>query len=113
MFSEKVLEEICFKHEQANDFCLAVLEQVHLTPYILNNIINIDYNNNIPGLIIIFKEEIIDSTYCEIRKLYKNKNLIDYFNWKKFNKSIHIDLKKEYMNKIEELETLFKMQNIF
>ena len=113
MFSEKVSEEICFKHEQANEFCLAVLEQVRLTPYILNNIINIDYNNNIPGLIIIFKEEIIDSIYYEIRKLYRDKNLINYFNWKRFNKSIHIDLKKEYTNKLEELETLFKMQNVF
>jgi len=113
MFSEKVSEEICFKHEQANHFCLAVLEQVHLTPYILNNIINIDYNNNIPGLIIVFKEEIIDFIYYEIRKLYRDKNLINYFNWKRFNKSIHIDLKKEYINKLEELETLFKMQNIF
>lgn len=113
MFSKKVSEEICFKHEQANEFCLAVLEQVHLTPHILNNITNIDYNNNIPGLIIIFKEEIMDSTYYEIRKLYKDKNLINYFNWKRFNKSIHIDFKKEYINKIEELETLFKMQNIF
>ena len=54
MFSEKVSEEVCFKHEQANYFCLAVLEQVHVTPYILNNIIDIDYNNNIPGLIIVF-----------------------------------------------------------
>ena len=114
MFSEKVSEEICFKHEQANEFCLAVLEQVHLTPSILNNIINVTYNNNIPGLIIFFREEIIiDSIYYEIRKLYKDKNLINYFNWKRFNKSIHIDLKKEYINKLEELETLFKMQNIF
>lgn len=113
MFSEKVSEEICFKHEQANEFCLAVLEQVHLTPYILNNIINIDYNNNIPGLIIIFKEEIMDSMYYEIRKLYRDKNLINYFNWKRFNKSIHINLKKEYINKLEELETLFRIQHIF
>jgi hypothetical protein len=113
MFSEKVSEEICFKHEQANHFCLAVLEQIHLTPYILNNIINIDYNNNIPGLIIIFKEEIIDSMYYEIRKLYRDKNLINYFNWKRFNKSIHINLKKEYINKLEELETLFRIQHIF
>lgn len=113
MFSEKVSEEICFKHEQANEFCLTILEQVHLTPPILINIINIDYNNNIPGLIIIFKEEIIDSMYYEIRKLYRDKNLIDYFDWKRFNKSIHINLKKEYINKLEELETLFRIQHIF
>ena len=112
MFSEKVSEEICFKHEQANHFCLAILEQVHLTPCILNNVINIDYNNNIPGLIIVFREEVINSIYYEIRKLYRDKNLINYFNWKRFNKSIHIDLKKEYTNKLEELETLLRIRGI-
>ena len=59
------------------------------------------------------KKELTGSYRKIIRKLYRDKNLIDYFNWKRFNKSIHIDLKKEYINKLEELETLFKIQNIF
>ena len=113
MFSENVSEETRFRHEQANHFCYEVLNQLGVAEYLVNAD-DIAYNQFKPGLILRFLyEEDIASDYCGLKEAYKNAGLTSYFDLKLFKKTIHINLKKEYINKIEELEMVLKMKGIY
>lgn len=46
------------------------------------------------------------------RALFDNFGINEYFSVKEYRKTIHIILNKKYIDKIDELETLFKLQEI-
>ena len=46
------------------------------------------------------------------RALFDNFGINEYFSVKEYKKTIHIILNKKYVDKIDELETLFKLQEI-
>ena len=112
MFSENVLEEAQFRHEQANHFCHEVLNRLRVFEY-LGDIYYIKYNQFKPGLILKFLyEEDTAPDYCGLRETYRKVGFMLYFDWKLFKKTIHINLKKEYINEIDKLKALFKIQGI-
>jgi len=113
MFSENVSEEAQFRHEQANYFCHEVLNQLRVFEY-LGNIYDIRYNQFKPGLILrfLFQRDTAPA-YCGLRGIYRKAGIMSYFDWRLFKNTIHINLKKEYINKIEELETVLRMKGIY
>jgi len=107
MISWNVSEDLQWKHELANHFCLRFLSKF------INwaSFDDVKYNNLVPGVIII-----CDNTgfnYIDVvNNTLKHYNINSYFNVKEYKYSIQINLKKEYINKIDELKTLLKIRNI-
>ena len=113
MFSENISEKAQFRHEQANHFCFEVLCQLRVAEYLADTY-DVVYNQFKPGLILKFLyEEDTAPDYCGLREVYRKASIISYFDWKLFKKTIHINLKKKYINKIEKLETILKMKGIY
>lgn len=105
-------EEAKFKHAIANRLCKDVLYQLRIAEYLADTY-DVAYNQFKPGLILKFLyEEDTAPDYCGLREVYRKAGIISYFDLKLFKKIIHINLKKKYINKIEELETIFKMKGI-
>lgn len=105
-------EEAKFKHVTANHFCHKVLYQLRVAEYLADTY-DIAYNQFKPGLILKFLyEEDTAPDYRGLRETYRRAGFILYFDWKLFKKTIHINLKKEYINEIEKLETVLKMRGI-
>jgi len=104
-------EETKFKHEQLCDLCLNTMRQ-HTPGFPLTNI---EYNNKQPGIIIQvhIKQPVFKKNYFNAFDIFLKQNALDmYFDVIKYNSSIHVNLKKEYYNKHEQLEVLFRMQGI-
>lgn len=106
-------EEEKFKHAIANHLCHEVLYQLRVAEYLADTY-DIVYNQFKPGLILkfIYKEDTAPD-YRGLREAYRKAGIIEYFDLKLFTKTIHIYLKKEYVNKLEELMVIFKMQGIY
>lgn len=72
---------------------------------------DVKFNYKTPGLI--FKCNTCDFNYTTyIISRLTESNIIHIFDVKEYNSSVHILLKKEYINKAEDLETLLKLKGI-
>lgn len=101
------------EHAIANHVCREVLYQLRVAEYLADTC-DIAYNQFKPGLILKFLyEEDTAPDYYGLREVYRKAGIMLYFDWKLFKKTIHINLKKEYIDKIEELETVLKIQGIY
>ena len=109
MIAIGISEEACLRHEKANHFCLEVLENC----LVLDRFNLVEYNNKEPGVILYTEDWASGSHYAEIRKSFRNKNVDSYFNVKRYKSSIHVLLKKEYIDQIEDLETMLKLQDFW
>ena len=109
MIAIGISEEARFRHEKANHFCLEVLKNC-LT---LDRFNLVEYNNKEPGVIFYTEDWTSGSHYAEIRKSFRNKNIDNYFDIKRYKSSIHVLLKKEYIDQIEDLETMLKLQDFW
>lgn len=72
---------------------------------------DVEFNYKTPGLI--FKCNTCDfnyTTYIIFR--LTERNVIHIFDVKEYNSSVHVLLKKEYINKAEDLKTLLKIKGI-
>ena len=107
MISSNIAEELQWRHEQANHFCFNLLRKfIHLASFD-----DVEYNNFVPGIIV--KCDNTGFNYIDVvDDILMRHNINLYFNTKEYKYSIQINLKKEYVDKIEELETLFKIRNI-
>lgn len=113
MFSENISEKAQLRHEQASYFCYEVLQQLHTAEY-LADLQYIDYNQLKPGIILRFiYEQDVTYDYNKLKEIYQKVGIISYFDWKLFNKTIHINLKKEYIDKLDELMIVFKIQGVY
>lgn len=54
----------------------------------------------------------IDSIYYEVRKIFRDTDVIKYFDFKKDTESIYVCVKSEYLDKVDELGTILKMKGI-
>jgi len=107
MISSNIAEELQWQHEQANHFCFNLLSKFIMW----SSFEDIEYNNFVPGIIV--KCNNTSFNYMRmIEKILKNYTIDIYFDIKEYQYSIQINLKKEYVNQIQELETLFKIQGI-
>ena len=91
---------------RACQFCRDVF--VDLDKAGLNIYNKVNYNLNSPG-IIISKIYLTEET-C--KGLFNAFGIDEYFNVKEYRKTLHISINKKYINEIDELETLFKIQGI-
>ena len=109
MIAIGISEEARFRHEKANHFCLEVLKNC----LILDRFNLVEYNNKEPGVILYTEDWASGSHYAEIRKNFRNKNVDSYLDIKRYKSSIHVLLKKEYIDQIEDLETMLKLQDFW
>ena len=109
MIAIGISEEACLRHEKANHFCLEVLENcLELDRFNL-----VEYNNKEPGVIFYTEDWACGSHYAEIRKSFRDRNVDSYFDIKRYKSSIHVLLKKEYIDQIEDLDTMLKLQDFW
>ena len=94
------------RHFKACQFCRDVFIDLDKAGLSIYNKVNYDLSS--PG-IIISKIYLTEKT-C--KDLFTAFGINKYFNVKGYRKTIHISIDKKYMNKIDELETLFKIQGI-
>lgn len=87
-------------------FCRDVF--THLDKAGLNIYDKVNYDVNSPG-VIIPKIYLTEET-C--KGLFNAFNINEYFNVKGYKKTLHISIDKKYINEMDELETLFKIQGI-
>ena len=104
-----ISEKARFRRKKANYFCLEVLKNC-LT---LDRFNLVEYNNKEPGVIFYTEDWASGSHYAKIRKSFRSKNIDSYFNIKRYKSSIHILLKKEYLDQIEDLEIILKLQDFW
>ena len=109
MIAIGISEKACLRHEKANQFCLGVLKNC----LVFDEFNLVEYNNKEPGVIFYTEDWASGSHYAEIRKSFRNKNVDSYFNIKRYKSSIHVLLKKEYIDQIEDLETILKLQDFW
>lgn len=83
-------------------FCRDVFVDLNKVNYSLS------YNSYLPGIII--SKIYLTEEVC--KSLFDTFGINKYFNFKKYKKTLHIYIDKKYINKIDELETLFKIQGI-
>lgn len=91
------------RYLRACQFCRDVFIDLNKVEY---NKVNYDLNS--PG-IIISKMYLTEET-C--KSLFNMFGIAEYFNAKEYKKTLHISLNKKYIDKIDELETLFKIREI-
>ena len=73
--------------------------------------IDVKFNYKTPGLI--FKCNTCDFNYTTyIMFRLTERKVMHIFDVKEYNSSVHVNLKKEYINKAKDLETLLKIQGI-
>ena len=99
------------QHEKANGLCLAILKECTF----LDELGKVKYNCKKPGIILhtATSDWSNDILYRHIRLGLRDKNVLDYFDTEFYKTSIHINLKKEYVNHIDDLETLLELQNFW
>lgn len=54
----------------------------------------------------------IDSIYYAVCKTFRNVDAINYFDFRKGTKNIYVCVKSEYLDKVDELDTILKMKGI-
>ena len=94
------------RHLRVCQFCRDVFVDLDKAGLSIYNKVNLNYDS--PG-IIISKVYLTEET-C--KDLFKAFGIDEYFNVKEYKKTLHISLNKKYINEIDELETLFKIQGI-
>lgn len=94
------------RHLKACQFCRDVFVDLDKAGLSIYNKMN--YNLNSPG-IIISKTYLTEET-CN--GLFNAFGIDEYFKVKEYKKTLHISLNKKYIDEINELETLFKIQGI-
>ena len=93
---------------RACQFCRDVVIDLDKAGLSIYSKANFNYNLNSPGIII--SKIYLTEEMCKC--LFNTFDINKYFNVKGYRKTIHISIDKKYMNKIDELETLFKIQGI-
>lgn len=94
------------RHLRACQFCRDVFVDLDEAGLNIYNKVHLNYNS--PG-IIISKVYLTEET-C--KGLFNAFGIDEYFNVKEYKKTLHIFLNKKYINKIDELKILFKLQEI-
>jgi len=99
------------QHEKANGFCLAILKECTL----LDELGKVRYDCKKPGIIFYTATSGYSNNtlYRHIKFGLGGKNVLDYFDIKLYKTSIHVNLKKEYINHIDDLEILLELQNFW
>ena len=91
---------------RACQFCRDVFINLDKAGLSLYHKVNLNCNS---AGIVISKVYLTEET-C--KGLFNAFGINEYFNVKEYKKTLHISLNKKYINEIDELETLFKMQGI-
>ena len=94
------------RHLRACQFCRDVFVNLDKAGLGIYNKVNLNWNS--PS-IIISKVYLTEET-C--KSLFNAFGIDEYFNVKEYKKTLHISLNKKYINEIDELEILFKIQEI-
>ena len=94
------------RHLRVCQFCRDVFINLDKAGLSLYHKVNLNCNS---AGIVISKVYLTEET-C--KGLFNAFGIDEYFNVKEYKKTLHISLNKKYMNEIDELETLFKMQRI-
>lgn len=103
------MSTITFKHFTINIFCYEVFRN-SVNPYFFKSV---GLNKVTSGLILkCFCFDDINKIYYDLRKIYRDKGLIEYFNWKKYKYTIQLNIKKQYIDKIKELKIILRIQKI-
>lgn len=108
MISANISEEKRWIHEQANHACYDIISHcINLVGFT-----DFCYNNKVPGIIL--KCNNLDFNYTGYVTLgLTQAKVIDFFIIKEYNSSIQINLKKEYIKNIADLDTLLKLKGFY
>lgn len=104
MISEFTSDEKKLRHEKANAFCLCVLEKI-----IDSKMYMMDFNNKVPGVIYYYVGHIDKKAINTMKHILEAHHVSQYFNVLGFRKSMQVNLKKEYIDQIDELEVMLKL----
>lgn len=96
--------------DKAKHFCLQFVRGA----LVLSAFDVIDFNEKIPGVILRCNNKAFSGYYYQyVYHRFKELNVLEYFDIKSYNNSVHVIVKKQYAKQIDRLELLFELKEIY